>query len=145
MQNLVHALKNEITRLAKKEVKGQLTTVKAVSARYRREIAELKRVTRDLETRLAHMEQQERKRAKKSPSPELAEGTCFSARGLKSHRAKLGLSAGDYGLLAGVSGQMIYQYERGDTRPRRAQLAKLVAVRGLGKREARSRLELLED
>ena len=86
MQNLVHALRNEITRLAKKETKGQITALKAASGRYRREIAELKRVTWDLERRLAHMEKQERKRAKKSPSPELAEGTRFSARGLKSHR-----------------------------------------------------------
>ena len=143
MQNLVHALRGEITRLAKKEVKGQIAAVKAASTRYRREIAELKRVTRDLETRIAHMEQQERKRARKSPSPELAEGTRFSARGLKSHRAKLGVSAEDYGLLAGVSGQMIYKYERGETKPRRAQLAKLVSVRDFGKREAQHRLALL--
>ena len=144
MQNLVHALRNEITRLAKKEVKGQITALRAASAGYRREIAELKRVTNDLEKRLAHIEQQERKRAQKSPSPELAEGRRFSSRGLKSHRAKLGLSAADYGLLAGVSGQMIYKYERGETQPRRAQVAKFVAVRDLGKREARSRLALLE-
>ena len=144
MQNLVHALRSEITRLAKKEVKGQMTAIKAASARYRREIAELKRVTRDLEGRLAHMEKQERKRVKKSPTAELAAGTRFSARGLKSHRARLGLSAEDYGALAGVSGQMIYKYERGETKPRRAQVAKLVSVRDLGKREATHRLALLE-
>ena len=136
MQNLVQALRAEITRLAKRETKGQLTTLKAASARYRREIAELKRVTRDLEKRLARVEGQERKRARKSPPPELAEGARFSPRGLKSHRAKLGLSAEDHGLLAGVSGQMIYIYERGDARPRKAQLTKLVSVRDLGKREA---------
>ncbi len=57
MQNLTHALRDEITRLAKKEVKGQITALRAASARYRREIAELKRVAKDLEKRLAHMEQ----------------------------------------------------------------------------------------
>ena len=145
MQNLVHALRNEITRLAKKETKGQTTALKAASAKYRREIAELKRVTSDLDKRLAYIEKQERKRAKKPPSPELAEGTRFFPRGLKSHRARLGLSAEDYGLLAGVSGKMIYKYERGETKPRRAQVAKLVAVRDLGKREARRRLALLKD
>ena len=145
MQSLVHALRNEITRLAKKEVKGQITALRAASARYRREIAELKRVTKDLEDRLAHIEQQERRRVKKPPSPQLAEGTRFSPRGLKSHRAKLGLSAEDYGLIAGVSGQMIYKYERGETKPRRAQLAKLVAVRDLAKREAGRRLVLLQE
>ena len=40
MQNLVHALRDEIMRLAKRETKGQLTALKAASASYRREIAE---------------------------------------------------------------------------------------------------------
>ncbi len=145
MRNLIHALRNEITRLAKKETKGQTTALKAASARYRREIAELKRVTSDLEKRLAYIEQQERKRAKKPPPPKLAEGLRFSPKGLKSHRAKLGLSAADYGLLVGVGGKMIYKYERGGTKPRRAQVVKLVAVRDLGKREARRRLALLKE
>ena len=144
MQNLIHALKGEITRLAKKEVKAQTAALRAASANYRRDIADLKRVTKDLEQRLAHLERQERKRVKKSPTPELAEGRRFSARGLKSHRARLGLSAADYGLLAGVSGQMIYMYERGDTKPRKAQVARFVSVRDLGKREARRRLEALK-
>ena len=144
MRNLVQALKSEISRLAKKESKAQVAALKAASARYRREIAELKRLTKDLEKRLAHMERQERKRAKKPPSAKLAEGRRFSPRGLKTHRAKLGLSAGDYGVLTGVSGQMIYKYERGETKPRRAQLAKLVAMRTLGKREAQRRLALLK-
>ena len=144
MQNLAHALKDEITRLAKKEIKSQISTLRAASARYRREIAELKRLAKDLEKRLTHIEQQERRRVRKAPSPELAEGTRFSPRGLTSHRARLGLSAADYGLLTGVSGQMIYKYERGETKPRAPQLAKLVAVRGLGKREALHRLALLE-
>ena len=144
MQNLVHALRDEIKRLAKKETKGQTTGLKAASAKYRREIARLKRVTGDLNKRLAYLERQERKRAKKPPAPELAERTRFSHKGLKSHRAKLGLSAADYGLLAGVSGKMVYKYERGGTKPRRAQVAKLVAVRDLGKREARRRLALLK-
>ncbi len=145
MGNLIHALRNEITRLAKKETKGQTTALKAASAKYRRDIAELKRVTCDLEKRLAPIDQQELKRAKRPPPQKLAQGTRFFPKGLKSHRARLGLSAEDYGLLAGVSGKMIYKYERGETKPRRAQVAKLVAVRDLGKREARRRLALLKD
>ena len=144
MRNLVDALRNEITRLARKEIKGQITALRAASAKYRHEIAEQKRVTKDLEKRLAHIEQQERKRAKKPSSPELAEGTRFSPRGLKSHRLKLGLSVADYGVLAGVGRQMMYKYESGETKPRRARVAKLVALRSLGKREARRRLALLK-
>ena len=145
MPNLIDALKKEITRLARKETKGQITPLRAASARYRGEIAELKRVTKDLEKRLAQIEQQERKRAEKPSSPELAEGKRFSATGLKSHRAKLGLSVADYGLLAGVGRQMMYKYESGQTKPRKAQIAKFVAVRDLGKREAQRRLALLKE
>ncbi len=144
MPNLIDALKKEITRLARKETKGQITSLRAASARYRGEIAELKRVTKDFEKRLAQVEQRERKRAEKPSSPELAEGMRFSAKGLKSHRAKLGLSVADYGLLGGVGRQMMYKYEGGQTKPRKAQIAKFVAVRDLGKREARSRLALLK-
>ena len=145
MRNLTDALRSEITRLAKKEAKGQIASLRAASGRYRREIADLKKTVRGLQKRLSYVERQERKRAKKAPSPKLAEGVRFSARGLKSHRERLGLSAADYGLLAGVSAQTIYSYERGESKPRPPQLAKLVAVRGLGKREAERRVALLKD
>jgi DNA-binding transcriptional regulator YiaG len=68
------------------------------------------------------------------------EGIRFRADGLKSHRAKLGLSAKEYGRLVGVSGLTIYNWENGKTRPRSQQLANLATVRGMGKREAMKRL-----
>jgi hypothetical protein len=76
----------------------------------------------------------------------------FRADGLKSHRARLGLSAADYGRLVEASGLSVYHRESGKAparprrralRPRNGQVAKLVAVRGIGKREAMKRLELL--
>ena len=39
----------------------------------------------------------------------------------------------------------IYNWELGKSRPRKEQLAALVAVRGIGKREALKRLELLQE
>ena len=60
--------------------------------------------------------------------------------GLKTHRAKLGLSAKDYGTLVGVSGLTVYHWEAGKSKPRKKQLAALAAVRGMGKREALARL-----
>jgi transcriptional regulator with XRE-family HTH domain len=43
----------------------------------------------------------------------------------------------------GVSALTIYSWESGKSRPRKKQLAGLAAVRRLGKREARKRLEML--
>ena len=45
---------------------------------------------------------------------------------------------------ASGAAQTIYSYERGESKPRPAQLAKLVAMRNLGKREAERRLALLK-
>ena len=144
MKNIADALRDQILRIGRKVVKAQIASLRSASAAYRREIADLKRTVRRLERRLRYVESQERKRAEKAPSPKLAEGARFSAKGLEAHREKLGLSAADYGLLAGLSAQTIYSYESGKSKPRPAQLAKLVAVRRLGKREAERRLALLK-
>ena len=81
--------------------------------------------------------------SKTQPSMEAAEKARFSRSWLKSHRQRLGLSAADYALLVGVSAQTIYNWEQGDSKPRRKQVAALAAVRGFGKREALKRLEMM--
>ena len=55
------------------------------------------------------------------------------------------MSAADYGKLVGVSALTIYHWESGKSRPRKAQLAVLTAVRGIGKREAMKRIESSAD
>lgn len=69
----------------------------------------------------------------------------FRSRRLAAHRAKLGLSAKDYGALIGVSPLSIYKWEGGNVRPRDAQLKAIASVRGLGKREAAARLEQIQN
>ena len=56
---------------------------------------------------------------------------------------RLKLSAHDYGRLVGVTGQTIYSWEQDYSRPRQAQMAKLVAARDLGRREALAQLEMM--
>ncbi len=67
----------------------------------------------------------------------------FVAKGLRSTRERLGLSQADFGKLVGVSAQSIYNWESEKARPRGAQIAKLAALRGIGKREAAERLNQL--
>jgi DNA-binding transcriptional regulator YiaG len=55
----------------------------------------------------------------------------------------VGLSASDYGRLVGVTPLTIYNWEKGKSKPRPKQLAAWGQIRGLGKREARRRLDLL--
>ena len=61
-------------------------------------------------------------------------------RSVKAQRRRLGFSAKDYGQLIGVSPLTIYHWEQGKSRPRQRQMAALIAVRGIGKREALRRL-----
>jgi len=142
---LAQCLREEIARLAKKELRKGTEGLRKQSAQQRRDIAELKRRVKDLEKKVAAFEREERKRVGRKPSPELAEGARFSAARLRGHRSKLGLSARDYAKLVGVSSLTIYNWEHGKTRPRKEQLAALVSIRGLGKRAAQERLRLLED
>jgi DNA-binding transcriptional regulator YiaG len=74
----------------------------------------------------------------------IPEGTRFSAKGLSAHRKRLGLSAGDLGLLIGASPQSIYNWESGKARPHRKFLPTLVALRTVGKRETLAHLEALK-
>ncbi|MHC4910578.1 MAG: helix-turn-helix domain-containing protein [Planctomycetota bacterium] len=144
MTNLATALRIEISRLARKEIKALTGSTKKAAAQHRRDIAELKRRVADLSKRVAFLESQERKRVSKHAPAEPAERARFSPRGVKAHRERLGISAADYALLVGVSALTIYNWESGKSKPRQQQLAALVAVRKLGKREAIKRLELLD-
>ena len=65
-------------------------------------------------------------------------------RSLKAQRRKSGLSQEDYASLVGVSNSTIYNWESGNTKPSGKHLATLVSLRGIRKREAKKRLELLE-
>ena len=73
--------------------------------------------------------------------PKLFDADAICDEGLRVHRPRLGLSADKYGRLVGVNAQTIYSWERRKSTPHAKQRASLAAVRGLGKREARARLE----
>lgn len=143
MSKIGSLLKEEILRLARKEVRGEVRAVKRASAQYRRDIAGLKRQLRTVTTRLARAE----KHAVQTPgTPSAAaaqENLRFSAKGLRSHRKRLGLSAGDYSKLVGVTPLSIYNWERGVARPRPEWLKALASMRSLSKRDAKARLEKL--
>ncbi len=142
MANLTQVLKSEIARLARKEVKQEMASVRKAATQHRRDIAELKRQIKDLQKRISKLKTQQGKPSK-SVQVESEEGERFrfSAKGLRSHREKLGISAADYATLVGVSAQTIYLWEREKTRPRRSQMPAVAAVRKLGVREAQRRLE----
>ena len=139
-------LKHEITRLSRKVLRSEIEPLRKAVTHYRGQSAEFKRRIASLEKELAALKRAEGRRAPVQSAADADEEgpKRWQAKGLVSHRKKLGLSAELYARLVGVSGMSIYKWEHGKNTPRRAQLVALSKVRGLGKREAARRLEELD-
>ena len=145
MPNVGSVLREEITRLSRREIRKQMQSTKKATTQHRRHIAALNKKVAQFErqfallTRQAVRQQQASAAASGNRSPSTK--TRFVAKGLRSHRNRLGLSAGEFGRLVGVSANSVYAWESGTTTPRKEQLAKIAALRAVGKREAAKRLE----
>jgi DNA-binding transcriptional regulator YiaG len=146
MPNLAVAIKEEICRLARREIKAETGSTKQAVAQYRRDIAKLKRLLQAQQKEIRFLKAQEQKRLGQPQikDDEELDAVRFSARSVRAQRQRLGLSQPDYARLLGVSPMSVYNWESGNTRPRNEQLAALVAVRKLGKREAVKKLEMLK-
>lgn len=143
MPNIAVTLRQEITRLARKEIKRESRVLRKASAQYRKLIAELRRETRRLQSDLLRFAlQASREGPRRAPEAD-SKPVRFSAKSVISQRKRLGFSAADYGKLVGVTGHTIYKWEHGTSRPRQAQVNALGELRTLGRKEARARLEVL--
>ena len=145
MPNIAKVLKEEITRLSRKEAKAAVTPFRKPSVRSRKDMADLKRrmvllekLGRQLQDRLAKMD------AVQPAAPtEPSAREWISGRGIKSLRKRLGLSQSELAKLVGVSEQAVYMWEQkpGMLKFRASTKASLFSVRNLGAREAKKRLE----
>jgi DNA-binding transcriptional regulator YiaG len=142
MPNIATVLKAEIARLAKKEAKVATSQLRKASSQYRSDIAKLKRLLGQQAKEMIALRKQHHGQPQTDQQPD--EKARFSARSVRAQRKRLGLSALGFGKLVGVSGLTIYSWESGKSRPRKAQLAGFMAVRGIGKREAMAKLEEIE-
>ena len=143
MPNFATALKNEITRIARKELRTETDGMKKAISQYRSDIAALKR-------RLTAAEKLINRLAKGSairPAPAKAEETVptirFSASGLAAQRRRLELSLTQMAALVGVSSQSINKWEKEKAHPRAGQLPAIAKVRGMSKKDAASSLAAL--
>ena len=148
MPNLAKVLKDEIQRLARKETKAAIatlrkdnTTVKRTIADHKRRIAALERENRRL---LSYM-RKTRGGSVKASDDEI-EKARITARMILGIRNKFGLSQGELALLLDVNPQTVYQWEhregrlsfRGDAK------ARIIKIRKLDGAEVASRLDTLK-
>jgi DNA-binding transcriptional regulator YiaG len=145
MPNIASILKSEISRVARKEVRSETLGLKKAVSAYRAEIAALKRRTQTLEQELRRLSKASAKAAPVAADDMPSQKVRFTAKGLAAQRQRLALSAHDYGLLVGASGQSVYNWEAGKASPRAKLLPAIAALRTMGKKEAAARLASLQD
>jgi DNA-binding transcriptional regulator YiaG len=136
MSNIASVLKDEIARIARKELRAETERLKKASSQYRSDIAALKRLATDLERQVAKLSKGV---AKAMPAATPTNGDVkirYSAKSLAAQRKRLGLSAEECGRLLNVSAQTIYNWEAEKARPRASQMPAIAALRKLGKRDA---------
>ncbi len=148
MPDLNKPIREEITRLTRKELKQALAAQKAVNTALKKSLSSLKaecaqlrrdvkaiqkRLPRPVEPKKAEVSESKLKRFRPTSTT------------VKTLRAKLGLSQGDFAKLVGVSPQAVYLWEGkdGTLKLRSHAKAALFAVRSLGKREAKARLAVM--
>jgi DNA-binding transcriptional regulator YiaG len=141
MPNFGNVLKDEVVRLCRKELRKELGPVRKITAAHRRDIAALKRQLAEAQRRVHLLERQAARSGTARPTVATDRPIRFVAKGLRSMRQRLGLSAADLARLIQVSEQSVYNWETKKTTPRREQVQSLAALRGLGKREVRAQLE----
>ena len=142
MANIAGVLRDEIARLSRREIRRLTDTTKKATVQHRHHIAALNRKIAVLERQVALLARAARQQQAATSGNDANEPKIrFVAKGLRSQRNRLGLSAADFGKLVGVSANSVYAWESGTTTPRREQLTKIAALRTVGKRDAATRLK----
>src|SRR5437764_801361 len=129
MPNVTSLLRNEFSRVARKEARTETSVLKKAASAHRIEIAALKRRMQALEIQVRRL----RKAAGKAAPvvTAAAKSSRYSAKSLASQRRRLGLSAIDCGLLVGASAQSIYNWEEGKVRPLSKHLPAIHRLKGM--------------
>lgn len=140
MPNIASVLKSEISRVARKELRGEVQALKKSNAQYRSDIALLKRRLQALEKQVKRLGKVTSRVAPAAAQPKERATTRFSAKGFGAQRQRLGLSAAALAKILGVSQLSVYKWEGGKARPRAKQLEAIATLRGMGKREAAAKL-----
>lgn len=141
MPNIAVTIRQEVIRLARREIRIQMRGLRKATSQFRRDIAEIKRNASSLKFEVLRLE----RRITKNVAPQIEDADAtrvrFTAKGVSSHRKGLGISAADYGKLIGATAHTVYKWEHGTSRPRKAQVSSLAAIRHIGKPAALARLE----
>lgn len=157
MTTFADTLKKEIARVARKELREEITALRKIATSQRAELSALKREIKALQSSVKRVEKQ---RMAPLPSPGVpiraltsvaqtpvapkakpGRKVTFTAERLKAQRARLGFTQEQMGRLLGVSSLSIWKWESGGASPRAARVPDILERIAVGKRAA---LRLIE-
>ena len=147
MPNIAKVLKEEMQRLARKEVKTAVSRLHKDTAALKHAAADLKRRVASLERDARRLVLEANKRRKETiqvQDDEVARSR-ITAKMVRAIRAKLNLSQAELAALIGVNSQSVYQWEhkKGRMGFRGNAKSEIVALRKLNRKEAHQKLAAL--
>jgi DNA-binding transcriptional regulator YiaG len=148
MPNIAKVLKDEMARIARREANTIVAPARKPAVGLKRTAADLKRKVAALEKEVRSLQ---RTVASFRPAPQAADAGVdkarLTAKGMRSLRRRLRLSGQEFARLVGVTGQAVYAWEKGSgpLKVRAKTRAAIVAIRGIGAREAKRRLVAMND
>ncbi len=134
-------IKSEIIRLAKREMRRVATPLKKEVWALKSTVSQLRKTVFNLERFVSLQRKEWEKKPPLQAPPEEVETSRLSPKLIRSLRRRLGLSQRDLARLAGVTPLAVYQWESGVFKPAKEKKSVLVALRKLGRREAKKLLE----
>ena len=143
MPDVASVLKEEIARIARREIKASVDPLKKQVGNLRQGMRALKQQNDRMEKMISGLVKEASKR-KVIPEPSddgETRKTRLTPASIKKHRQRLKLSQVQMGQLLRVSGQSVIRWEQGTSQPRGANRDALVELRGMGIREVKERLE----
>ncbi len=143
MPNLVQLLKDEISRIARKEVRTACIPLQKQLRDIRHTNRQQRKTIEKLEKRIAQLQMLAVSPTEKilnAPSISDAKRIRLSADSIKKHRRRLGLSQGQLGQLLKVSTHTIVRWEQNKSKPRELYRAGIAQLRTMGVRDVKKLL-----
>ena len=140
MGKLEGIIKDEIIRLAKREMKMRFVPLRRDVRSLKITASQLRKSVLGLQRFVSQQERQMGPKPVPEVSPEDMKKTRFSPRLVKSLRKHLGVSQRELAKLAGVSVGAVFLWEKGKFEPKDDKKKVLVGLRKLGRQNARTLL-----